>query len=280
MTSLIQNTPATNQGTTQVRANRFGWTRSGAGPVAVYAHALSHDRESLAGPGRILDLAPVAAANTVLRYDARGHGRSQGSPDPHDYAYPELATDLLALTAEWSPSAPVRGIGTSMGTATLLHAATRSPERFDALVLTAPPTAWQAREGQADAYRRLADAVEHNGLDSMRSVLQAAATPAIMRGDPPLELCMADQLVPTILRGVATSDLPAAETLSRLRMPVLILSWPDDPTHPVATGERLHQLMPGSHFRVAASRAEVEQWPALIAGFLAQPTFADRPTHT
>ncbi|WP_433231446.1 alpha/beta fold hydrolase [Micromonospora sp. CA-248260] len=270
MVILAQDAAASNEGSTTVRDARAAWTRAGTGPLAVYAHALSQDRDSLAGPGGVLDLTPVTEVRTLVRYDARGHGRSDGSLDPGDYAYRVLAADLLELIGQWSPTRPVAGIGTSMGTATLLHAATREPDRFDALVLTAPPTAWQARAGQGDAYRSLAAAIERDGLDSMMGTVQAAATPAIMRDGPPLTPRITEEFLPTVLRGVATSDLPAAEAIARLRVPVLILSWADDPTHPVATGERLHELIPGSTFRVAATRREVEGWPALIADFLAQ----------
>jgi 3-oxoadipate enol-lactonase len=272
MTELIQELPAAEEEAIELRGARFEWSRAGAGPVAIYAHALSHDRDSLAGPGGLLDLSPVAGTRALIRYDARGHGRSSGRQRTDDYAQRELATDLLDLAAVWSPSDPVAGIGTSLGTATLLHAATRTPERFEKLVLTAPPTAWLSRAGQADAYEGLANAIETNGLESMMDILRTAATPPILRDAPPLEPRITEELLPTILRGVATSDLPDPAAIAELRMPVLILSWADDPAHPVATGQRLNELIPGSTFCVAKSRTEIEGWPALIADFLGRST--------
>jgi 3-oxoadipate enol-lactonase len=266
--NLTQDEPAMDDGFTEVRDARFGWSRSGAGPLAVYAHALSHDRDSLAAPNALLDLSPVAATHTVIRYDARGHGRSTGHRQPEEYAFGELAEDLLALIAEWSPDQPVVGIGTSMGTATLLHAATREPGRFKKLVLTAPPTAWESRAGQAGAYEGLAKAIEANGLASMLDTLKAAATPPILRSSPLLEPRISEELLPTILRGAATADLPAPGTITQLRMPVLILSWSGDPTHPLATGHRLNGLISTSEFHVAGSRNAIEAWPTLIAEFL------------
>ncbi len=250
------------------RGADFAFTDEGAGALAVYAHALSHDHDSLAGPGGLLDLQPVAAIRRLVRYDARGHGRSTGHPVPEEYAFTELAADLLALLDVWSPAVPAAGIGTSMGTATLLHAATRRPGRFSRLVLTAPPTAWETRAGQAAGYRGLADAIAQNGLAPMAATLREAATPPLLRGEPPIEPSIPESLLPSVLRGVAPSDLPDPEAIARLRLPVLVLSWAGDPGHPVSTGERLAELIPDARFQVAHSRDEIAGWPAQIAAFL------------
>lgn len=268
MTAIAHDRLSTSEGTTTVRGASIAWSRAGTGPLAVYAHALSHDRDSLAGAGGLLDLAPLARTHTVVRYDARGHGLSGGNPRPEEYPSGELGRDLLALLAVWSPAEPVSGIGTSLGTTTLLHAATRQPEAFARLVLTAPPTMGERRGAQAEIYERLARAVEADGLDSMIGMLKAAATPPILADAPPLEPRISERLLPAVLRGVGSSDVPDREAIAALRMPVLILSWADDPGHPVASGEYLHGLIPGSEFAVAHSRAEVERWPETIAGFL------------
>jgi len=41
-----------------------------------------------------------------------------------------------------------------MGTGTVLHAVVKAPGRFERLVLTAPPTTWEARAAQAEIYER------------------------------------------------------------------------------------------------------------------------------
>jgi hypothetical protein len=62
----------------------------------------------------------------------------------------------------------------------------------------------EVRAGQADAYCGFAYAIESSGLDTMKDVLQAAATPAIMRDAPQLEPRIAEEFLPTILRGAHT----------------------------------------------------------------------------
>jgi len=90
-----------------------------------------------------LDLGRGLSGTRLLRYDARGHGRSTGRKVPEDYQWQSLADDLLRLLDHWFPGERVHGVGPSMGTGTLLHAASREPDRFTGLTLMVPPTAWE-----------------------------------------------------------------------------------------------------------------------------------------
>ncbi|WP_415847649.1 alpha/beta fold hydrolase, partial [Tsukamurella strandjordii] len=92
-----------------------------------------------------LDLGRGLSGTRLLRYDARGHGRSTGRTVPEDYRWSNLADDLLRLLDERFPGERVHGVGPSMGTGTLLHAAVRDPQRFSGLTLMVPPTAWETR---------------------------------------------------------------------------------------------------------------------------------------
>lgn len=129
-----------------------------SGPFVVQLHGLTSSRERDAALG--LDLGRALRDHRILRYDARGHGRSTGTRDSATYTWPCLADDLLALLEVLSPNAPVHGIGTSMGSATLLHAVARAPERFQSITLVVPPTAWETRAAKAEAYRLNADLVD------------------------------------------------------------------------------------------------------------------------
>src|SRR5690242_6825837 len=76
----------------------------------------------------------------VVRYDARGHGRSAATGDDADYQWSALAQDMLGVLDALGAETAVLG-GASMGTATALHAAVSSPQRVEGLVLVIPPTA-------------------------------------------------------------------------------------------------------------------------------------------
>ncbi|WP_256789656.1 alpha/beta fold hydrolase [Frankia sp. AvcI1] len=253
-----------------VRGAELAYTDAGAGPLTVYAHGLTQSRASEAASG-LFDWAPVVAAGRrLVRYDARGHGRSTGDPVPAQYTYSQLAEDLLALLDQLAGPAPVAGIGSSMGTATLLHAAVAAPGRFDRLVLTAPPTAWATRPAQADLYRRGADLVETRGPALFAELAAGAPVPPVFADVPgyPPAPDVSEKLFPSVLRGAADSDLPAEQALATIDIPVLILPWAGDPGHPVSTAERLAALIDGAQLQVAETGAQLASWGALAADFL------------
>jgi 3-oxoadipate enol-lactonase len=258
-------------GSTAVRGVELAWTTEGDGPLTVVAHGLATDRWSLEDAG-VFDWSPlVAGGQRVVRYDARGHGRSTGRPAAEDYRWPALADDLLALLDVLSPDRPVRAVGASMGTATLLFAALQAPHRFERLVLTCPPTAWSTRAQQAETYRQAADLVERLGADAFERAVAAQPKQGLFAHLPdfPPGLRVSDALLPSVLRGAADSDLPDDATLHTLRLPVLVLSWYDDPGHPVETGERLADVIDGAELGTAATVEELRTWGGRAATFLA-----------
>jgi 3-oxoadipate enol-lactonase len=270
------SSPALNQvaerrdGGASVRGAELAWTEEGDGPLTVVAHGLGTDRWSLEDAG-VFDWSPlVTAGQRVLRYDARGHGRSTGRAVAEDYRWTELADDLLALLDVVSPDRPVRAVGASMGTATLLYAALRAPHRFERLVLACPPTAWSTRAAQAGVYRQAADLVERLGAEAFERAVASQPVPGLFRDLPdfPPAFCVSDALLPSVLRGAAASDLPDDDRVRTLRLPVLVLSWLDDPGHPVETGERLAALIDGAGLRTAGTIGELRTWGARTAAFL------------
>jgi pimeloyl-ACP methyl ester carboxylesterase len=253
----------------------------GEGPLVGYSHGLLFSSGAERRTG-LFDWSPVAAAGRrLLRYDARGHGRSTGRPDPADYTWAHLAGDLLAVLDSQAPegsqpraagrpeSNRVSWAGTSMGCGTLLHAALRAPDRFDRLILAIPPTAWATRPAQAVLYRSGAEFIERNGGPAWLSAMEQLPQPEIFAGlldgfAPDADL----DLLPWILRGAADSDLPEPSALGALRMPVLILAWDTDPGHPVSTAQRLAEVLPDARLHVSTTWADVGTWGERAAQFL------------
>jgi pimeloyl-ACP methyl ester carboxylesterase len=212
----------------------------------------------------------------LVRYDARGHGRSAAGRDEAASAWPALASDLLELCDALGLEHPVAG-GASMGVATSLHAAVRAPKRFAGLVLVMPPTAWETRKAQADLYRGGAMLVEARGvegyLDAMRQAFRARPIPGFDEAMQEkmldaLRAKSADELV-RMLRGAAISDLPSADQLAKLDLPTLLLPIRDDPGHPLATAERLAELIRGSELHVLRDAAELASQRDTLVRFLA-----------
>ncbi|MGI5471744.1 alpha/beta fold hydrolase [Streptomyces sp. CA-132043] len=243
------------------------------GPLAVYAHGMSLSRRVETGMDLYSwDAVAALPGMRLVRYDARGHGESTGGADPAGYTFGHFADDLLALLDRLSPGRPVTGMGSSLGSATVLTAAVREPARFDRLVLLIPPTAWETRVAQADLYRKLADAAERGGPELLARALAATPVPASLTGAPGYparSLGVHREALPSLLRGAARSDLPAREEIARLTRPTLILTWADDPGHPVSTAEQLAELLPGARLHVSADAAAIRTWGDRVAEFLA-----------
>lgn len=238
------------------------------GHAVVQLHGLTSSRSR----DRLLDLDLGRGLNgtRLLRYDARGHGRSTGRPEPADYRWPNLADDLLRLLDQWFPGEQVHGVGPSMGTATLLHAAVREPDRFSSLTLLVPPTAWATRVTKGAEYRASADLIEEQGLDVFLEAGRLAPVPPATAGLPETQPDVDVSVLPSLFRGAGASDLPAADQISRVTAPTTILAWIDDPAHPLSTAEALLDILPAATLRVASTRAELETWPAILAADVAR----------
>lgn len=211
-----------------------------------------------------LDLGRGLSGTRLLRYDARGHGSSTGRAVPEDYRWPGLADDLLRLLDHWFPGEQVHGVGPSMGTGTLLHAAVREPDRFSGLTLMVPPTAWATRTAKAAEYRAAATLIEEQGLDAFLAAGEGAVAPPATVGHPPTRPDVPVALLPSLFRGAAASDLPALEEIARIDVPVTVLAWIDDAAHPVSTAEQLSGVLPRATLTVARTPRDVQEWPSVL----------------
>lgn len=234
-----------------------------SGPLVVQLHGLTSSRVRDAQLG--LDLGRALRGHRVLRYDARAHGASSGTGDAADYGWDALAKDLLALLDRIAPGEKVHGIGPSMGTGTLLHAAVRAPDRFASLTLVTPPTAWKRRRAQGDVYRANADVVERGGIAAFLALGDTAPVPPALADAPETRPSVAPDLLPTVLRGAAATDFPKRGKIRGIDVPTLILAWTGDRTHPLKTARSLRDLIPESRLVVARSPYGIMAWPGLFA---------------
>ncbi|HEX4244945.1 MAG TPA: alpha/beta fold hydrolase [Acidimicrobiales bacterium] len=254
-----------------IRGAELAYEVTGSGPDVIWGHGLSMDRASDADMG-LLDWQQIPV--TVVRYDARGHGRSESTPDLDGYRWSELAQDQLALADALGIDGYVAA-GASMGCGTALHAGVLGGGRVKALVLAIPPTAWETRAAQAEQWELAASVIETDGVeaviaaraqldppdpyagDDRRRELQAAATRA---WDP-------DRLA-LVMRGATRANFPDRADIARIGVPALILAWTGDPIHPMSTSEELHSLLPDSELHVASTAADLSTWTDLTRGFL------------
>jgi pimeloyl-ACP methyl ester carboxylesterase len=218
----------------------------------------------------ILDWPRLSHRYRVVKWDARGHGRSGGGPDPDEYRWDNLARDLTGLADTLGIERFVAG-GVSMGAATALHAAALFPERIAGMVLALAPTAYATRAAQADRYRAGAELVEREGIEAYVQAVNAEPVPGILsrfaasyRFSPTVP----EHLLPAALRGAAASDLPAENAVGAIAAPALLLAWDTDPGHPVSTAERLVALLPNAELHVARRLRDVGTWTDRVESFL------------
>lgn len=250
---------------------KLAYSDAGTGQVVLSAHGLTSSRKCTAQLG-LTDFGPVGEVARLIAYDARGHGESTGNPIAQEYAWERLADDMLGLADCMSPASPVSAIGLSMGTGTLLHAVLKRPARFDRLVLSAPPTAWETRAAQRRLYRELAQTVEGSSPEEIEQLFANTLTAEIFRdvpGYPPASDVL-PALLPSVFRGAALSDLPERERLRSIEQRTLILGWATDSAHPVSTAERLAEVLPHATLHVSETSADIRTWGRRAAEFLAR----------
>jgi pimeloyl-ACP methyl ester carboxylesterase len=259
------------QGRVLVRGAQLAYEITGAGPDVIWGHGLSMHRVSDAEMS-VLDWTHISAR--VLRYDARGHGESESTPDLAGYSWAELARDQLALADALGIGAYVVA-GASMGCGTALQVAALAPERVRALVLVIPPTGWEARAAQAAQWELSAALLEDEGVEALIAARAALEPPDPYRGDEargkqrdeatrawdPARLAL-------VLRGATTANLPDRARIAGIRAPSLILAWTGDPIHPLSTAEELDRLLPDSRLHVASTGEDLATWSSLVQDFV------------
>jgi 3-oxoadipate enol-lactonase len=255
--------------TLTVRGVELAIDQSGTGMPFFWGHGFTSSMEQ-EDKFLVMDWARLAGRYRLVRWDARGHGLSRGAPVPDDYRWDNMGRDLLALTDELGVEQFVAG-GVSMGGAAALHAAVQAPDRVRGIVLMLPPTAYETRDEQADLYRAAAVLVERLGKDAYLDQLSRLPVAEVVadfgeRFRPVPQI--SEKLLPSVLRGAASSDLPSVNTVQGITAPVLLLPWVGDAGHPMATAERLLELLPDVQIHVAHHLRDVWSWTDRIDEFL------------
>ncbi len=242
---------------------------SGHGPAMIWGHGMT---SSIAAED-VLDWFQwknISCKMTLIRYDARGHGKSAGSYRPEDFQWDSLAQDMLDLADACVPTQEAARFiagGASMGCASALCAALKAPERIKALVLVIPPTLWETRAAQAQLYRRAAllgslmggrlmGTLMMRDMDRMLPSWLVQQEPVKSRGLGIGLAALSRRTLWNLFHGAAKSDLPAPENFAALAgIPTLICAWHGDPAHPVSSAEALHRLLPESELFIAENYA-------------------------
>ena len=196
----------------------------------------------------------------VLRYDSRGHGRSDVTPGP--YAIERLARDVVALLDELD-IARAHFCGLSMGGMVGMWLGARAVARVDRLVLcnTAP------RIGTTESWNARIDAVRKGGVEAIAdAVLERWFTAGFRERNPDRVRQMREMLTATAPEGyiascAAVRDMDQWAAVADIARPTLIVSGTHDAATPPADGCRMAQEIRGAKYVEldAAHISNVEQ---------------------
>src|SRR2546427_4201777 len=132
----------------------------GGGPVVVLAHGFGGSARNFLSQARAL-----RDRYRIVRFDARGHARSEAPAEASAYTPDAFVADLGRVLDQVGARAAVVG-GLSMGAGTALRFALAHPERVQGLVLAAFPPGAGAPGTFAAVAAEFADAIEREGLEA------------------------------------------------------------------------------------------------------------------
>lgn len=230
---------------------------SPADPPLVVAHGLMGSIEITKAFAERAD-AFAAKGLHVFAYDARGHGKSGYTTQRADYHWASLAEDMhgfiRALGLERTSV-----YGGSMGAGTALSMALAHPEIVDKLIIMVPPPFGdEAIKPAARLFGGLSVLFRLFGTRlTSKIVMVFPEARKAERDSPhnPLSSFLAAQRRASIVPAICglLLDKPQLDPLrfAEIEAQALVLTHPDDPIHPLASGEILHERMP--HARLAVS---------------------------
>ena len=181
-------------------------------------------------------MAALAARFRVVRYDSRGHGRSEVTPGPYTIAM--LAQDAAGLLDALS-IARAHFCGLSMGGMVGMWLGVNAPARVDRLVLANTG----AKIGTAEMWNARIDAVRQGGTAAVAgSVLKRWLSPQLLEQPTPLIVQLRRTFEATTTEGYVAScaavrDMDQRQSLHRIRAPTLVIAGADDS---VTTPSDLH----------------------------------------
>jgi 3-oxoadipate enol-lactonase len=244
-----------------VRGVEVYYEESGSGPhYLLIAHGLFGTVSSAACLAA--DLAALGLH--VIRYDARGHGRSGHTTRSQDYFRDALAEDMRGFIDALGLER-VSIHGSSMGAGTALMLAITHPNRVSRLVLRSPPAFGEDARRTQRTMRKLAFLYRYLGASATAGVVSiirgrhAGEMPAILRSQRPAAI------VPAI-NGLLIEGPPfPVADLAKVAAPALILAHENDNLHPRAAGELLRDRLQSAELDVAADADFWKRNPKTLA---------------
>jgi len=238
-----------------------------AGPWVIFSHSLACN-----GSMWERQAAALAPTHRVLRYDTRGHGKTEAPGGP--YTLDQLAGDVVGLMDALAIDR-AHFVGLSMGGMIGQTAALAHPGRFASLTL-ADTTSRYPAEFMAVWEGRIHQALEQGMESHVEPTLERWFTAGFRAGRPEALPPVAEMIRSTPVAGFvgcchALSKVNTYPRLEEIRCPVLVMVGEQDPTTPVAMARDIHAAIPGSELVVipdAAHISNIEQPEAFTSALV------------
>jgi 3-oxoadipate enol-lactonase len=199
----------------------------------------------------------------VLRYDIRGHGKSEAPSGP--YTLELLGKDGIALLDALSIE-KIHWIGLSMGGMIGQAVALNHPHRLRSLALC--DTGAAITPDAQPIWQERLNAVREKGVASqVEATMERWFTPPFLKSNPPMLGVIQKEFLATPREGYlgcieAIRKLNYLDRLPEIKLPTLILVGEDDPGTPVAASEAMHKRIANSRLVIipfARHLSNVEQ---------------------
>ena len=249
--------PGTNAKVVNVNATQIHYELSGSEdqPTLVLSNSLGTNF-AMWDP----QMAQFSKHFRVLRYDTRGHGKSQITPGP--YTFDTLARDVLAL-ADNLGIGKFSFCGLSMGGVIGMWLAMNVSYRLQKVLLCSTA----AKIGTADTWYARIEQVRKAGTKSIAAAtMERWFTPSFRQQHPESVEQIRTMVESTDKEGYiacceALREVDFRETLSQVRTPTLVISGTHDPATTPADGKFITGAIPGAQYAElnAAHMSNVEQ---------------------
>jgi 3-oxoadipate enol-lactonase len=190
----------------------------------------------------------------VLRYDIRGHGKSEAPPGA--YTLELLSEDAVALL-DLLEIEKVHWVGLSMGGMIGQSVALNYPGRLQSLALCDTAAAI-APEAQPIWQERIDAVREKDVASQLAPTMERWFTPSFLNLNPDMLGVIRKEFLATPARGYlgsmyAIRKLNYLDRLSEIKIPTLIMVGEEDLGTPVSASEVMHQAIPNSKLVIIQS---------------------------
>ena len=256
----------------KVNGLKINYEVAGNGPWVTLSHSLACDLHMWDE-----QMTALSAKYKVLRYDTRGHGKSEAPAGA--YTLDELAADVHGLLGALGIKR-THWAGLSMGGMIGQTFALNSPGIFQSMVLADTTSRYPAEAAAAWADR--IQTAQTKGMDAIvDGTLARWFTEPYRKSNPPAVARVGASIRATPVAGFvgcchALPKINVTQRLKEITCPTLIIVGEQDPGTPVTMAREIHEAKPGSELVIipsAAHLSNIEQPQAFTAALL---DFLDR----